>query len=312
MLIDPERAAVLEARIAAAPPAGDMAAMRANFSVMGAALPRPQVGAVNDIAVRTPDGDVPVRVYRPQESGTPPLLIFLHGGGWMFGDLDGHDAACRRMVADVGCAVAAVEYRLAPEHQFPAGLNDCEAAVAWLLDNAAALGFDETRIALGGESAGANLAAVLGRKLKDRAGVRTMLQLIVHPLVDFRLESPSITQVQLAGLTREGMMMGRMLYLGEADITHPDASPLLADDLSGQAPAIVITVEVDPLRDEGEAYALKLAQAGVETTLVRIPSLTHGFMFESTDIGIIATAFDRIASLLRRGFGLPLARQPAA
>ncbi|MDB5471558.1 MAG: hydroxyacylglutathione hydrolase [Caulobacter sp.] len=311
MSLDPELAAALEARLAARPPATDLAAMREGFAATGAALPRPAVGAVSDHRVSTPDGEVPVRLYRPDGLARPPLLIFLHGGGFMFGDLDSHEAACQRLVVDAGCAVAAVDYRLAPEHPFPAGLNDCEAAVTWLLDQARALGFDDTRVALGGESAGGNLAAVLARKLAARPGVRPMLQLLVHPLVDFRFQSPSITEVQVPGMGRDAMLMMSALYLGQTDNAHPDASPLLAADLGGVAPAIVVTVEVDPLRDEGEAYALKLAAAGVETTVVRLQSLPHGFMFESTAFRIVDAAFDRIGALLRRGFGAATARQSA-
>lgn len=309
MSIDPELAAVLEARLASAAPAGGLAEMRAGFSATGASLPRPPIGRVSDHAVASPGGEVPLRLYRPASGDHPPLLIFLHGGGWMFGDLDSHDTACRRLVVDAGCAVAAVGYRLAPEHPFPAGLEDCRAAVEWLLDHAADLDLDADRIALGGESAGANLAAVLARRLARRDGVRPALQLLVHPLVDFRFQSPSITEVQVPGLTLETMTMMRALYLGEADIRHPDASPLLAASLAGLPAAIVITVEADPLRDEGEAYALKLARDGVETTLVRLPGLPHGFMFESADIRIIGQAFARIGALVARALA---ARQPAA
>lgn len=310
MSIDPELLAAIERRMAAAPPPGDLAAAREGFAATGAALPRPEVGAVSEHRVATADGEVPVRLYRPAgDNVRPPLLIFLHGGGWMFGDLDSHDAACRRLVVDAGCAVAAVGYRLAPEHRFPAGLNDCEAAVTWLLDRAAALGFDETRVALGGESAGANLAAVLSRRLANREGVQPALQLLVHPLVDFRFQHPSLREVAFPGLTVEAMTMMRALYLDDADIENPDASPLLAEDVSGLAPAIVVTVEVDPLRGEGEDYALKLAAAGVATTLVRLPALPHGFMFESADIRVIDEAFVRIGALVRRGFG---ARQRAS
>lgn len=313
MSIDPELMTVLEARMAVAQPAGDLAAMREGFAATGAALPRPQVGEVSDHRVKTADGEVAVRVYRPQGAAPPPpLLIFLHGGGWIFGDIESHDAACRHLVVDAGCAVAAVAYRLAPEHPFPAGLNDCEAAVTWLLDQAAALGFDETRVGLGGESAGANLAAVLARKLANRPARRPALQLLVHPLVDFRFQHPSLREVQAPGLTVEAMTMMRALYIGEADIENPDASPLLAEDLSGLAPAIVVTVEGDPLRGEGEDYALKLAAAGVETTVVRLPGLPHGFMFESADIRVIGDAFERIGGMLRRGFGVPAARQSAS
>jgi acetyl esterase len=310
MPIDPELSRALEARVAAAAPAGDLAAMRADFADTGAALPRPAGAVVSDHTVPTPGGEVPVRVYRPAGVDAPPLLVFLHGGGFMFGDLDSHDAACRHLVVAGGCAVAAVGYRLAPEHPFPAGLNDGLAATEWLLDEAERLGLDATRVAIGGESAGGNFAAVIARRLATRPGPRPMLQVLIHPLTDFRFETPSITEVEAPGLAAESMAMVRAVYLGAADPLDPDASPGLAKDLSGLPPAIVVTVEIDPLRDEGEAYALRLAAAGVETTVVRLPGLVHGYMFESTAIGIVADGFTRVGDLLRRHFHAA-PRQPA-
>ncbi len=303
MPIDPELSAALAARMAAQAPSTDLGAMRAGFSAVGASLPRPQVGSIDNFVVPGGGAAIPVRLYRPQGRAGAPLLIFLHGGGWMFGDLDSHDAACRHLVVQGACAVAAVGYRLAPEHPFPSGLDDCHAAAEWLLDNAHTLGLDVDRVAIGGESAGANLAAVLARKLATRQGVRPMLQLLIHPLVDFRFEAASITEVAAPGLSPDSMRMLRSIYLtNEADIMHPDASPALAASLAGMAPAMVLTVEIDPLRDEGEAYALQLARAGVETSLVRVPGLVHGFMFESADIKIIADTFVRIGKFLRRAF----------
>lgn len=312
MPIDPELLAVHEARMAAQAPATDLAGMRAGFAAVGAALPRPQGASVEDHLVRQGDVDVPVRLYRPADAQRGPLLVFLHGGGWMFGDLESHDAACRHLVEAGACAVAAVAYRLAPECPFPAGLQDCLAATEWLLDTASALGLDPGRIAIGGESAGANLAAVIARKLARRAGVRPMLQFLVHPLVDFRFVAPSINAVALPGLNTDSLTMMRSAYLqAETNIANPDASPALAPDLTGLPSAIVLTVEIDPLRDEGEAYALQLAAAGVETTLVRIPGLVHGFMFESAEIKIVGDAFARIGQLLRRAFASTVPARPA-
>lgn len=305
MQIDPELWAAIEARMAAASPGGDLVTMRRDFSAFGAALPRPRGGTTSEHAAPGPSGPVPIRLYRPEGVETPPLLIFIHGGGWMFGDLDSHDAACRTLVVVAGCAVAAIDYRLAPEHPFPAGLEDCRAAVEWLLDHAADLGLDADRIGIGGESAGGNLAAVLARQLANRPGVKAMLQLLIHPAVDFRFQSASITEVATPGLTPEALHGLRAVYLGSAEPTDPDASPLLAHDLSGLPRAVVVTVEADPLRDEGEAYALKLAAAEVETTVVRLKALTHGFMFESTDIPIVRRAFERIGGLIRRAFAEP-------
>ena len=311
MAIDPELLAAIEARAANGPSSTDLPSMRAAFAAAGAALPAPEVGAVSDHLAPGGDGGVRVRIYRPEGRERPPLLIFLHGGGFMLGDVETHDAACRHLVAAAGCAVAAVGYRLAPEDPFPAGLNDCQSATEWLLDQAGALGLDPNRVVIGGESAGGNLAAVVARRLATRTGNRPMLQLLVHPLTDFRLQTPSITAIEAPGLTVEGMNMVRAVYLGAADPMDPDASPGLAADLAGLPPAIVVTVEIDPLRDEGEAYALRLATAGVETTLVRLPGLVHGFMFESARIRVVAEGIARIGAMVRRHLDV-MPRQPVS
>lgn len=275
------------------------------FAATGAALPRPEIGDITDHRVPSSGGDIDVRLYRPVSVSRPPLLVFLHGGGWIFGDLESHDAVCRHLVAQANCAVAAVAYRLAPEHPFPAGLKDCLAAAEWLLDHCDDLGLDRDRVALGGESAGANLAAVLARLLSGRSGVRPMLQLLIHPPTDLRMTSPGIDANPASGLNRETLLMIREAYLPAGDPCDPNASPGLAEDLSGLPGAIVVTVEIDPLRDEGEAYAAQLAASAVETTLVRLPGLAHGFMFLSTEEPRVLDAYRQIGRLLARAF-LPL------
>jgi len=272
--------------------------VRAGMVATGAALQGPELAEVRDLAA---DG-VPVRLYHPALGEALPLLVFLHGGGWMLGDLDTHDAMCRHLAARVGCAVLAVGYRLAPEHPFPAGLDDAYTAFAWARREAATLGCDAARVALGGESAGANFTAAITLRLREAGEAQPLFQLVIHPVTDMALELPSITAVEAPGITREYMHDCRALYLGGADLADPLASPLRAADHSGLAPAIILTAEEDPLRDDGEYYARALVAAGVETLAMRLPGLPHGFMFLPTELKAVDAAFDTIARLVRRYF----------
>lgn len=277
-------------------------AMRDGMRQIGATLPAPIVRIDAHRA-----GEVPLRLYRPNEFAPEgaPLLIFLHGGGWLLGDLDSHDAICRNLAVRIGCPVLGVAYRLAPEHPFPAGLDDCLEAFRWARDNAASLGCDADRIALGGESAGANLAAVATVKLRDRGEALPAFQVLIHPATDLTLAQPSIDSVPLAGMSRSYLEACVGMYAGEHDPADPGMSPLRCADLSRLPPALVYTVEVDPLRDDGEQYALALAQAGGEVLLRRLAGLPHGFMFLPTSIGAVDRAYDllarRIATYFEQG-----------
>jgi acetyl esterase len=272
--------------------------MRAQMVMMGQMLPGVELPDVRDLDA---DG-VPVRLYLPEGEGPLPLLVFLHGGGWMFGDLDTHDAMHRIIAARAGCAVLGVGYRLAPEHPFPAGLNDCVAALAWARREAVALGCDATRIALGGESAGANFTAAIALKLLDAGDVQPLFQLLVHPVTDMAFATPSMLTMEAPGMSRDYVEACREMYLGGASIADPLVSPLRAGRHDGLAPAIVLTASEDPLRDDGEFYASALAAAGVETLICRLPGLPHGFLFLPATIPVISNAFDLIARLLRRYF----------
>ena len=275
--------------------------VRLGMAAGAAAMPRAEVGAVRDLVAPGPAGDIKLRLYLPEGTVTPPLLFFIHGGGWMLGNLETHDAMCRQLAWDSGYALVAIDYRLAPEHPFPAGLDDCDAAWGWLCANAARLGCDPARIALGGESAGANLTAALALRLRDRGAAQPLFQLIIHPVTDMRFPGASIDSVKASGMTRANILAGRALYLPDpADIEHPHASPFLAGDHRGLAPAIILTAEEDPLRDDGETYALALAAAGVETLVQRLPGLPHGFLFLPTTIGTVRRAYGLIGALLRR------------
>jgi acetyl esterase len=276
-------------------------ALRAAMVAAGSSLPAPDVPIVGDYLV----GSVPVRFYSPQtpDGPPPPLLIFLHGGGFVFGDLDTHDAVCRNLAVAAGCGVVACAYRLAPEFPFPAGLDDCRAVFAWARDNAEMLGCDPARIAVGGESAGANLATAITLSLRDAGQDQPLFQLLVHPGCDFTFSLPSIDRVEAPGLNRHFLEACRDFYVRDrAEVGNPLVSPLLANNHAGLAPAIVLTVEVDPLRDDGEAYATALAAAGVETLVQRLQGLPHGFMFMPASLQPIDRAYRLIGRLVRRYF----------
>lgn len=253
---------------------------RRRLTAVFAGKPEP-VGGVRDLEIK---GDVPLRGrhYRPAEAGEPhPLLIYYHGGGFTYGDLDTHDNVCRMLCRHAGAHVLAVDYRLAPEHPFPAAVEDARAALRWAFANVAALGADPTRIGVGGDSAGGNLAAVVSQLATHDGGPAPMLQLLIYPVTDFTSEGRS---KELFGegflLTNPEMDWFEANYLGP-DREHaldPRVSPLLADDLSRLPPALIVTAAFDPLRDEGEDYASALRRAGTPVTLRRFQGVIHGFI----------------------------------
>ncbi len=263
---------------------------------------RPSVIEVHEI--RDVDaGGVPARLYSPSEDDGLGLLVYLHGGGWVVGDLDTHDSTCRALAVDSGQAVLSVDYRLAPEHPFPAALDDAITATRWVQANAASLGCDADRLAIGGDSAGANLAAVV-TQLRS-APLR--FQLLVYPVTDARCNTDSYVEFADGPyLTRASMHWYIAHYLsgGEGSAGDPRVSPLLAEDaaLAASPPTLVITVGSDVLRDEGEAYAARLEQLGVLTTLRRYDDMFHGFFAlpEVLDTGREAVA--EAAAALRAAF----------
>lgn len=229
--------------------------------------------------IREIDADgVPARLYRPRPDDGLGLLVFYHGGGWVLGDVESHDGLCRSLANRSGHAVLSIDYRLAPEHPFPAGLTDSIIATRWAYTNAASLGCDPTRLAIGGDSAGANIAAVVGQL----APVPLRFQLLVYPVTDARRVSQSyVDNATGYFLTASEMSWFIDHYLcgGAGAIDDPRVSPLLADDsaLRNSPPTLVITAEYDPLRDEGDAYAARLASLGVPTSHVRFSGMFHGF-----------------------------------
>jgi len=237
------------------------------------------VAQVDDRTVPGPAGDIPVRLYRPASDRPLPLLVYFHGGGWVIGGLESHDGVCRSLANAAGCAVLSVDYRLAPEHKFPAAVDDCYAAASWAVANAATLGADATRIGVGGDSAGGTLSAVVAQLARDRGGPALRFQLLVYPATEAAFDTPSYRE-NAAGyfLEVDGMRWFYDHYLrSDADRADPRASPLRARDLRGLPAALVITAEFDPLRDEAEAYAARLREAGVPVTLTRYHGMIHGF-----------------------------------
>jgi acetyl esterase len=234
--------------------------------------------ACEDRSVPGPAGEIPVRVYR-HGTGPAPVLVFFHGGGWVVGSIVSHDGVCATLARLSGCVVVSVEYRLAPEHPFPAALEDAWTATQWVAAHAGEIGGDPGCLAVGGDSSGGNLAAVCALRARNE-GIPLALQLLVYPVCDADAERPSWHEFAHGYfLTREVMLAFWQAYIpeGEGDRFHPDASPLRAADVAGVAPAFVLTAEYDVLRDEGEAYADRLAEAGVPVTLRRYDGMIHGF-----------------------------------
>ena len=219
-----------------------------------------------------------MRVYRPESETPLPVVVYFHGGGFVIGDISTHDTTCQRLAAGVPAVVVSVDYRLAPEHRFPAAVEDCDAATAWVAAHAAELGGDPARLAVAGDSAGGNLAAVVARHARDAGGPAIAFQLLVYPATDMTGSLPSHTENGKGYLlTSDTMAWFLDNYLAGENVSDPDASPLFAGDLGGLPPALVVTAEFDPLRDEGEAYAERLRQAGVKATTSRYDGMIHAF-----------------------------------
>ena len=245
--------------------------------------PAPQIGAVRELMAEGSAGPIPLRLYRPAgvaDSRRLPVLVYFHGGGWVIGDLETHDVLCRQVTAEAGVSVIAVDYRLAPEHKYPAAVDDAWAATRWIVAHAADLGIDAERVAVGGDSAGGNLAAVVALLTRDAGAPRIGLQLLIYPVTDLASESQSYADLADGYmLTRDSMRWFRAQYLSkEEDAANWRVSPLRAPSLAGLAPALVITAGYDPLRDEGEAYARRMREAGVTVDAVCFGGMIHGFV----------------------------------
>jgi acetyl esterase len=250
----------------------------------GLMLQRPRrdepVARVEDWMIPGPGLGISARVYTPSgKVGPHPILVFFHGGGWVFGTLETHGDICRTLCHRSGSLVVSVDYRRAPEHRFPAALDDCSAAVRWCAGHAAEFGGDPTRLAVAGDSAGGNLAAAVALRLRDKGGPALTLQVLIYPVTNCAFDTASYHQYAAGyGLTRDMMRYFWTNYLSRSvDANHPAASPLQAADLAGLPPALVLTAQYDVLRDEGEAYAARLAQAAVPVRCTRYLEMNHGF-----------------------------------
>ena len=264
----------------------------------------PQVAAVRDLEARGPAGPIPLRSYRPAGCGADdvlPVLVYYHGGGWVIGDLDTHDVVCRQLSNLSGCAVVAVDYRLAPEHRFPAAFDDALAAARWVRAQAGALKVDASRIAVGGDSAGGNLAAAVALAARDAGDLPLAFQLLVYPATDQRRGWPSHTaNGQGYLLTKESMDYYHDHYLPDPALDADwRASPLLAASHAGLPPAFVLTAGYDPLRDEGLQYAQALSAAGTSATLVNFERQIHGFITMGRVIDEANVAVQLCAAQLR-------------
>ncbi len=245
-------------------------------------------------------GTILCRLYRPSADTNLGLLVFFHGGGWVIGDLNSHDGVCRSLANKSGHAVLSVDYRLAPEHIFPAAFDDCVAAVKWASENAQALGIDNSRMAVGGDSAGGNLAAAVA--LAEIVPLK--FQMLIYPAVDMSMESPSINENANAPILTKSVMAWFVdHYMGsEGDRGSIAASPMLASDeqLKRMPPAIVITAQFDPLRDEGEAYGKRLVESGVSATITRYNGAFHGFFNMITILDDAQSAHAQASTLLKK------------
>jgi acetyl esterase len=286
-------------------PAEARAAMAA--SRKAAAVQPPIIFQTLDFEIPTAGPAVNVRLYRPVDSNVAlPVLIFFHGGGWVLGDLESHDILCRRLANAAGCAVLAVDYRLAPESKFPAPLDDAIAATNWVFDNAMKLNVDARRVAIGGDSAGANLAAVVTHVARDAGAPPIRFQLLIYPVVDLGFGYPS-HQLNEDALPVLG---GTMIWFRDHYLSDPaqrgdwQASPLLADNFRGLPPAYVLTAGYDPLADEGRAYANKLASSGVSVEHRRYPGQIHGFLTMGVNFPTTESAVLEIGEVLRRAVAM--------
>ncbi len=275
---------------------------RTMYNAMAAFEQGEEIQRVDERHVPTPDGDISVRVYTPADAvgANRGVLVWFHGGGWVIGDLDSADATCRALANRAGAVVVSVDYRLAPEHPAPAALDDCLAALTWTVENAELLGVDASKVAVGGDSAGGNLAALLCQRVRDEFGPDIDFQLLVYPVTDLTLAHPSMDEnADGYFLTKATMEWFVRCYIGDRDGKDAAVSPLHADDLSGLPPALVITAEFDPLRDEGEAYAAALRDAGVATEALRYPGQIHGFFAMPSMLDDAKQALDVAGAALR-------------
>lgn len=305
MPLDPMYKAMLEQMAGAGGPAlTDMAPAdsRAWYRSLQPIAENLKVGKIEDRRIPGPGGEILLRIYRPEGTGPFPIVMNYHGGGWVIGDVDTADGQCREVCRRANMVVVSVDYRLAPEHRFPAAADDCYAATVWTAAHAGEFGGDATRIAVAGDSAGGNLAAVVALMSRDRNGPAIKFQLLVYPVTNGRFDTPSYTENgEGYMLTKASMIWFWDHYADAQQRMNPYASPLQAASLANLPPAYVMTAEFDPLRDEGEDYAARLIKSGVPTQCERFPGLIHGFFANSQIVPAASVAMDKACAALRAG-----------
>ncbi|MCY3860114.1 MAG: alpha/beta hydrolase [Gammaproteobacteria bacterium] len=289
-----------------APPLTEMPieAARAMFRVAQPTRPDISVGNVEERAIEGRNGSIPIRVYTPIGTGPFPVTMMFHGGGWVIGDLETVDAQSRQVCTQVGCVVVAVDYRLAPEHRFPAAAEDSYDATVWTHENATQLNADPTRLAVAGDSAGGNLAAVVAQMARDQGGPSLVFQLLVYPVTNGSVFETDSYHDNAEGymLTSDSMHWFWNHYAEEGDRSNPYASPLCASDLSNLPPALVQVAEFDPLRDEGLQYADALDAAGVDTQSHCYEGFIHGFFSHFDTVPPTRIAMDDACAALQSAF----------
>jgi acetyl esterase len=285
--LDPDAAAVFKAFQEAGRPAYETltAPQAREFYLAGRVVSNPEppeLTSVAPLSIPAPHGSIPARIYTPKTlrlaGGLAPCLVFFHGGGWVIGDLDSHDVVCRKLADEGQLIVISVDYRLAPEHKFPAAVDDAIASTKWIAENAKQLGVDASRLMVGGDSAGGNLAAVVSLAARDGNGPPIAGQVLIYPATDFSMKHPSHSEPETSILLTHSVIRWFCNhYLGGADIDDWRASPARARTLAGLPPAYVLTAGADPLRDEGDEYARRLKEAGVPVTYRHFAGQFHGF-----------------------------------
>lgn len=308
MTLDPQAKLILDQiEKAGVPPLHTMSpqAARTAYGAMRSTNKVEEVGVIKNQVIPGPHGDIPIRIYKPLHAQAEklPILVFYHGGGWVIGDLDTHDAACRTLTNGAECIVVSVDYRLAPEHKFPVAVEDAFAALEWVAEHADEFGGNREKIAVGGDSAGGNLATVTTIIAKEQQAPHIAFQLLIYPSTGVGPTKSYEENGEGYFLTKDLMAWFRKQYLNTPDdVNHPYLSPYLYEDVSGLPPALIMTAEYDPLRDDGKAYADKLKAAGVDVEYVDYPGMIHGFITMANMIDKGQEALEDAAKALKKAF----------